>query len=57
MKWWMPGEDESWREWKGGRKTDEAKGAAFQKCLKNCRKWLDKSLMLDCSRGKPAQNS
>lgn len=24
----MPGEEEGWREWKGGRKTDEAKVAA-----------------------------
>lgn len=38
----MPEEEESWREWEDGRKTDEANVVAFQKCLKNGHNWLDK---------------
>lgn len=35
MKVLMRGEEEGWREWKDGRKTDEAKWVAFGNCLKN----------------------
>jgi len=31
----IPGEEDGWRQWKCGKKTDEAKGMVFLKCLKN----------------------
>lgn len=38
----MPGEEEAWREWKGGRKTDEAKGLRLKMFEKHCHKCLYK---------------